>query len=45
MPFEYKKKHFNKFWAVRKQNPPSKQHVNLEFLECETAKNISKMAS
>ena len=24
--------------------PPTKQHVNLEFLECEIAKNISKMA-
>ena len=23
---------------------PTKQHVNLEFLECEIAKNISKMA-
>ena len=24
--------------------PPTKQHLNLEFLDCENAKNISKMA-
>ena len=39
-----KKKHFSKFRAVRKRNPHTKQHVNLEFLECEKAKNISKVA-
>ena len=34
--YEYKKKHLSKFWAVRRENlPPTKQHANLEFLECE----------
>ena len=32
MQYKYKNKHFSKFWAVRKRNPPpTKQHVNLEF--------------
>ena len=45
MGYEYRNKHFNEFWAVRKRNPPpTKQHLNLEFLDCENAKNISKMA-
>ena len=32
------------FGQLENKMPPlTKQHVNLEFLECEIAKNISKM--